>query len=103
VTVLNSTNDSVVLSIDPRSHLPVRKTYSYRDPLDRMLDDESEVFSNYRLVQGIQTPYSIVRHHNGEMSGQRFVTSVTYNNGLPPTLFETPGITYNQQKSAEPK
>ena len=35
VTILNSTNDSVTLSIDPRSHLPVRKTYSYRDPLDR--------------------------------------------------------------------
>ena len=84
VTILNSTNDSVTLSIDPRSHLPVRKIYSYRDPLDRQLDDESEIFSNYRVVQGIQTPYSVVRHHNGEMSNQRFITSVTYNNGFPP-------------------
>ncbi len=91
VTILNSTNDSVTLSIDPRSHLPVRKIYSYRDPLDRQLDDESEIFSNYRLVQGIQTPYSVVRHHNGEMSSQRFITSVTYNNGFPPTMFEASG------------
>jgi hypothetical protein len=103
VTILNSTNDSVVLSIDPRSHLPVRKTYNYRDPLDRQLDDESEVFSNYRLLQGIQTPYSIVRHPNGEMSGQRFITSVTYNNGFPPTMFEVAGLTYNQPKSGEKK
>ena len=103
VTILNSTNDSVTLSVDPRSHLPVRKTYSYRDPLDRQLDDEAEVFSNYRLIQGIQTPFSIVRHHNGEMSSQRFITSVTYNNGFPPTMFETTGLTYNQPKSGEKK
>ena len=103
VTILNSTNDSVTLSIDSRSHLPVRKTYSYRDPLDRQLDDESEVFSNYRLIQGIPTPFSIVRHRNGEMTGQRFITSVTYNNGFPPTMFETRGITYNQPKGGEKK
>ena len=103
VTILNSTNDSVVLSIDPRSHLPVRKTYNYRDPLDRQLDDESEVFSNYRVVQGIQTPYSVVRHRNGEMTSQRFITSVTYNNGFPPTMFEPAGLTYNQPKNGEKK
>ena len=103
VTILNSTNDSVTLSVDPRSHLPVRKTYSYRDPLDRQLDDEAEVFSNYRLVQGIQTPMSLVRHRNGEMTSQRFITSVTYNNGFPSTMFETKGLTYNQPKSGERK
>jgi hypothetical protein len=103
VTILNSTNDSVILSVDPHSHLPVRRTYSYRDPLDRQLDDESEVFSNYRLVQGIQTPFSVVRYRNGEMTSQIFVTSVTYNNGFPATMFETKGLTYNQSKSGERK
>src|ERR1035437_263902 len=103
VTILNSTNDSVTLSVDPRSHLPVKKTYSYRDPLDRQFDEDSEVFSNYRLIQGIQTPLSVVRQRNGEMSGQRFVTSATYNNGFPPTMFETTGLTYNQPKSGEKK
>jgi hypothetical protein len=103
VTILNSTNDSVTLSIDPRSHLPVRKTYSYRDPLDRQLDDESEVFSNYRLVQGIQTPMSLVRNRNGEMTSQRFITSATYNNGFPATMFQPAGRIYNQPRSGEPK
>ena len=81
----------------------MRKTFSYRDPLDRQLDDESEIFSNYRLIQGIQTPLSVVRHRNGEMTNQRFITSVTYNNGFPATMFETRGITYNQPKSAGKK
>jgi hypothetical protein len=29
------------------------------------------------------------------MSGQRFLTSATYNASLAPSLFETKGITYN--------
>ena len=103
VTVLNANNDSVTLSVDPRSHLPVKKTYSWRDPIDRMLDEESEVFSNYRLIQGIQTPLSTVRNLNGEMSNQRFMTTVTYNPAIPATMFETKGITYNPEKSAKPK
>lgn len=102
ITVFNGNNDSVVISVDPHSHLPVRKTFSYRDPLDRMKDDEAEIFSNYRTVQGISTPYSIVRMQNGEMRSQRFITNVTYNSGLAPTLFETKGITYNPQKSGSP-
>lgn len=99
VTVLSGSNDSVTLSVDPRTHLPVRKTFSYRDPLDRQMDDDTEIFSNYRLVQGVNTPYSTVRMENGEMRNQRFITAVAYNPELSPTLFETKGITYNPEKS----
>ncbi len=103
VTVLNDKNDSVTLSVDPRTHLPVKETYSWRDPGDRQMDEESVVFSNYRLVQGIQTPFSTVRNRNGEMTNQRFITSATYNAGIAPTLFETKGITYNPTKQPPPK
>lgn len=104
ITVLNADNDSVTISVDPRTHLPVRKTFSYRDPVDRMKDDDAEIYSNYRLVQGIQTPYSTVRMQNGEMRNQRFITNVVYNPELAPTLFETKGITYNPEKQiSKPK
>jgi len=103
VTILTATNDSVTLAIDPRSHLPLKKTYSWRDPNDRQFDEEAEIFGNFRMVQGINTPYSTVRTLNGEMSGQRFVNNVSYNSGLDPTLFQTKGITYNQPKSETPK
>ena len=103
VTVLNASNDSVTIAVDPRTHLPVRKTYSYRDPIDRQFDDEAEVFSNYKVVEGIATPYSTVRMDNGEMSNQRFIDKVSYNNGLDASLFEPKGLLYNQPKAAEPK
>jgi len=103
VTILTASNDSVTLAVDPRTHLPVRKTYTWRDPLDRQFDEEAEIFSNYKVVQGINTPYSTVRMENGEMSNQRFVNTVSFNNGLDPSLFETKGLTYNQPKSAGTK
>ena len=94
VSVLNANNDSVTISVDPRTHLPVKTSYSWRDPQDRQMDEESVVYANYKLIQGIQTPYSTVRNRNGEMTNQRFITAASYNTGLPPTLFETKGITY---------
>lgn len=103
VTILTSTNDSVTIAVDPRTHLPVRKTYSYRDPVDRQFDEEAEIFSNYKVVQGIATPYSTVRMDNGEMSNQRFINSVSYNNGLDASLFEPKGLLYNQPKTAGTK
>lgn len=94
VTVLNADNDSVTISIDSTTHLPVKIAYSWRDPVDRQFDDESVVFSNYKPVQGVQTPYSTVRNLNGEMSNQRFITAVTYNTDMSPTLFEPKGSIY---------
>jgi hypothetical protein len=98
VTILAASNDSVSIAVDPRTHLPVRKSYSYRDPIDRQFDEEAEVYSNYKLVDGINTPYATVRMENGEMSNQRFVNKVSYNTGLAPTLFEPKGLLYKPQK-----
>jgi hypothetical protein len=88
VTVLSGDNDSVTISIDSRNRLPVKISYSWRDPADREFDDESVVYSNYKPVQGVQTPYATVRNRNGEMANQRFLTAITYNATLAPTLFE---------------
>jgi hypothetical protein len=98
VSVLNGDNDSVTISIDSTTGLPVKIAYSWRDPVDRQFDDESIVFSNYKLVQGVQTPYSTVRNLNGEMANQRFITAITYNTTMPATLWETKGILYNPNK-----
>jgi hypothetical protein len=54
---------------------------------------EEEVYDNYRPMQGIMTPYSVTRYYNGDMSNERFLTSVSYNTGLSDSKFDAQ-ITY---------
>ena len=88
VTVLNAKNDSVTLYIDSTTHLPIKKTYSWRDPTDQLRNSEDELFDAYRPTEGVMTPYSITRFYNGEMSAQRFLATVNYNQNLADSLFE---------------
>jgi hypothetical protein len=88
VTVMNSHNEGVTLYLDSADHLPVKKTYSWRDATDKQRNVEAEVYDNYREIQGIMTPYTVSRFYNGDMSGQRFMTAVTYNPWLSDSQFE---------------
>jgi hypothetical protein len=96
VTVMNSRNEGVTLYLDTSDHLPVKKTYTWRDATDKQRNVEDEVYDNYRQIQGIMTPHTVTRFYNGDMSGQRFMTAVTYNPGLSDSQFEA-------QVSAPPK
>jgi hypothetical protein len=88
VTIMNAHNEAVVLFVDTLTHLPVKKTFTWRDPTDKQRNIEDEVWDNYRLVQGVMTPFSVTRYYNGDMSNQRFLTSVSYNKGLSDSLFD---------------
>jgi hypothetical protein len=88
ISVINSQNDSVTLYIDSSTHLPVKKSYSWRDPIDRLRNVEDEIYDAYRPTQGFMTAYSLTRFYNGEMVNQRFLNTVTYNDALNPGLFD---------------
>ena len=91
ITLINSKNESVSIYIDPMKFLPVQRTYQKRNPVYRDIDTEDETYDNWHLVQGIQTPYTVVRLHNGQMTNQRFLSKVTYNTGVSDALFEPKG------------
>jgi hypothetical protein len=100
VSLLNSLNDSVTLYLDQTSHLPLKTSYSWRDPTDKQRNTEEEIYDNYKPVDGIMTPHAMTRLFNGDMSQQRFINTVRYNLKLPDTLFEA-AATYDpmaQQK-----
>jgi hypothetical protein len=97
VTILSAKNDSVTIYISTDNHLPIKKSYSWRDPMDKLRSTEDEVYDGYRNVQGIMTPFSITRFLNGDMSNQRFLNSVTYNTGVSDSLFDA-SITYDPNK-----
>ncbi len=102
VTILNAQNQGVTLYIDSRTHLPVKKTYSWRDPTDKERNTESDVYDAYRLVQGIMTPFSLSRFYNGDRASQRFLNSVSYNTGLNDSLFDV-RVTWDPNKPVPKK
>jgi len=102
VTIMNASNQSVTLYIDTSTHLPVKKTYSWRDPTDKQRNVEDEIYDAYRPVQGVMTPFSVTRFYNGDMSSQRFLNSVSYNKGLSDSMFSA-DVTYDPYKAAPKK
>jgi hypothetical protein len=87
VTIMNARNQGVTLFLDASTHLPVKKSFSWRDPTDKQRNEEGEIYDGYRVVQGVMTPFSVTRTYNGEMSNQRFLNSVIYNKALEDSMF----------------
>jgi hypothetical protein len=102
VTITNSNNQSVTLYIDTSTHLPVKKTFSWRDATDKQRNVEDEIFDGYRPIQGVMTPFSVTRFYNGDMSSQRFLNSVSYNKGLSDSMFAA-DVNYDPYQSAPNK
>jgi hypothetical protein len=88
VTLISAKDESVSIYFDMDTHLPIKKTYSWRDPVDKQRNVEEETFDNYRPVQGIMTPYGFTRYFNGDMQTERFVNSVSFNQNPNPAMFD---------------
>ena len=100
VSLLNNQDDSVTVYLDQSTHLPLKTSYSWRDPTDKQRNVEEEIYDNYKPVQGIMTPHSVTRKFNGEMSQQRFIHMARYNLNLPDTMFEAT-VTYDPKSGPQ--
>jgi hypothetical protein len=88
VTLLSADNDSITIQLDAETHLPLRRTYYWRDPVYKDKNEEVEEYDDYHNIEGIQTPFAITRLHNGDMTSQRFIFKAAYNVPLPPDAFD---------------
>jgi hypothetical protein len=102
VTLINSKDEAVSIYFDNDTHLPIKKDYSWRDPIDKQKNVEEESFDNYRPVQGIMTYFNFTRYFNGDMQSERFVNSASYNQNLNQAMFD-PASGYNPLKAAGKK
>ena len=87
VTVISPQNESVTIQMDVQTHLPLRRTFQWRDPIYKDKDEDAEEYDNYRPVDGFQTPFNITRFKNGDMVNQRFLFKAIYNQTLPTDEF----------------
>ena len=88
VTLLNAQNDSVTLQIDADTHLPLRRSYSWRDPVYRDKNEDVEEYDDYHTIDGLPTPFTISRFKNGDETQQRFVFKAAWNQALSPEMFD---------------
>jgi hypothetical protein len=86
-TLINSENDSITIETDAETHLPLRRSYQWRDPLYKDKNSDAEEYDNYQPVEGLPTPYTLTRFHNDDMTNQRFLFRAGYNLDLPPDMF----------------
>lgn len=88
ITILSADNDAVTIEIDVNTHLPLRRTFQWRNQTFKDFDEDAEEYEDYHTVQGLPTAYSITRYHNGDMISQTFLTKpVVYDAVLAPDEF----------------
>ena len=69
--------------MDTQTHLPLRRTFEWRDPVYKDKNLDAEEYDDYHVVDGLPTPFSISRFKNEEMIRQQYLDKVVYNQELP--------------------
>jgi hypothetical protein len=86
-TLINAENDSITIQTDAETHLPLRRTWQWRDPVYHDKNTDAEEYDDYHLVEGFPTAYTITRYHNDDMTNQRFLSHAAYNIPSTPDMF----------------
>ncbi len=87
VTLISAENESITILMDVQTHLPLRRTFQWRDPVFKDKNTDAEEYDNYRTVDGLPTPYNITRFKNDDMIRQYYVDHVSYNQQLSPDFW----------------
>lgn len=87
-TLMSAVHNPVKLDIDAESHLPLRLSWEWRDPRFHDTNLDAFEFDNYHRIDGIETPFTVTRTHNGEIVQQTFLLRAEYNLDLPENLFD---------------
>jgi hypothetical protein len=87
VTLIDKNNDSVTIQTDAETHLPLRRTWQWRDPLYHDKNTDAEEYDDYHLVDGLPMAFTTTRYHNDDMTNQRFLYRGAYGVPITPDMF----------------
>jgi hypothetical protein len=82
VTLISAENEAVTILMDKQTHLPLRRTFQWRDPVYKDKNLDAEEYDDYHLVDGFQTPFNVTRFLNEDMTRQQFLDHASYNQPL---------------------
>ena len=83
VTLIAPDNDSVTIQTDTQTHLPLRRTFQWRDPLYKDKNTDAEEYDDYHVMEGFPTAFTISRYKNDDEIRQYYLVHVKYNQDLP--------------------
>lgn len=87
VDITDSDDRNFRLAVDRSSHLLARAVISTPDPTISDRNIETNIYTNFQLMDGVRTAMQITTDRNGRRSSQVFFSICKYNSGLPADLF----------------
>ena len=82
VTLISADNEAVTILMDVQTHLPLRRSFEWRDPVYKDKNTDAEEYDDYHVLGGLPTPLTIARFKNDDMTRQFFVDKVVFNQDL---------------------
>ncbi|MGH9716114.1 MAG: hypothetical protein ACRD4R_05205 [Candidatus Acidiferrales bacterium] len=87
VELTDSDNRTIRIAFARATHLPIQEIAESRDPKSQLTSRETDYFSDYHPVEGIQTPFQLERDRNRMKIFQAFFRECKYNTNLPDSFF----------------
>ncbi len=88
VTLISAQNEAITILMDTQTHLPLRRTFEWRDPVYHDKNIDAEEYDDYHIIDGFPTPFSITRFKNDDMVRQYYVQNARYNQTLPADFWD---------------
>lgn len=87
VMLISAENEAVTILMDAQTHLPLRRSFEWRDPLYKDKNVDAEEYDDYHLVEGLPTAFTVTRFKNDDMTSQKFLLHGSYNVDLAPDFW----------------
>ena len=92
VTLISAQNESVTIQTDTQTHLPLRRTFEWRDPVYKDKNVDAEEYDDYHVVDGLPTALRVTRFKNDEQVRQYYLVRVKYNVELPGDFWDVGAV-----------
>jgi len=88
VTLISPQNEAITILLDVQTHLPLARSFQWRDPVYRDKNTDTEEYDDYHVIDGFPTPFTITRLKNDDTVRQYYVTHVKFNQTLPADFWD---------------
>ena len=92
VTLISPQNEAITILMDVQTHLPLARTFQWRDPVYHDKNTDTEEYDDYHTINGFPTPFTVTRLKNGDPVRQYFVDRVSFNQNLQADFWDPDAV-----------